>query len=229
MNRPGGPEISVIIAVRDGERYLDEAIRSVYGQTHTDLELIVVDDGSTDSTATIAASYPAARLLRLPASGVSSARNAGLAAARGTVIAFLDADDVWHPHKLSVQLAVLRRHPEVDHVTCRIELFLQAGHKRPAALREELFRQPQPGLIPSALCVRRTACDRVGPFDPRLGSSEDTDWFLRAADAGLKHKALEDVLVRKRVHPGCASLRPPAGPSALTAVVGASLRRRRGA
>lgn len=227
MRHPVPPIVSVILPVRDGERYLEEAIQSVLGQDLTEFELVIVDDGSTDSTPRIAASYPTAHYLRLAPSGVSAARNAGVGASRAEYLAFLDADDVWHPAKLRSQIDVLRRHAEIGYVTCQAELFLQKGCDRPASLRPELFAAPQPALIPSALCVRRTVFDRVGPFDPRLTLSEDTDWFLRAKDAGIQHHLLPEVLVRKRVHPGSVSLRGTQGPSPLLSVIRDSIHRRR--
>ena len=227
MRHPTPPIVSVILPVRDGERYLDEAVRSVLGQELAELELVIVDDGSTDSTPRIAASYPAARYLRLEPCGVSAARNAGVQASRGEYLAFLDADDVWHPAKLRSQVDILRRHAEIGYVTCQAELFLQKGCERPASLKPELFSSPQPALIPSALCVRRSVFERVGPFDPRLALSEDTDWFLRAKDAGFIHHLLPEVLVRKRVHPGSVSLRGTPGPSPLLSVLRDSIHRRR--
>jgi GT2 family glycosyltransferase len=111
-------DFSVVIAVYNGEKTLNRAIDSVLAQTLPPLEVIVVDDGSTDETYRIAASYgPPVRVLRQENRGVSAARNAGVQAAQGEWVAFLDADDYYYPHRLALAAELIRNHPEVDFVT----------------------------------------------------------------------------------------------------------------
>jgi len=106
--------ISCIVPVFNGERYLGEALDSILGQTHRPLEIIVADDGSTDRTATVAAGYgDQIRYLYQPNAGTASACNLGLGAARGGFIAFLAADDLWHPEKLMRQMVRFRERPEL--------------------------------------------------------------------------------------------------------------------
>ena len=101
--------VSVVIPVRDGERYLAEAIDSALGQEGADVDLIVVDDGSTDASAEIAARYePAVRVLRIPSSGQGAARNHGVELAEGSYVTFLDADDVLTPQSLACRLDAFR-------------------------------------------------------------------------------------------------------------------------
>ncbi|WP_022948496.1 glycosyltransferase [Methylohalobius crimeensis] len=111
-------DISVVIAVYNGEKTLARAIDSVLEQTHPAREIIVVDDGSTDATAGIAAAYgPPVFLLQQPNRGVSAARNAGVEAAQGEWIAFLDADDYYYPQRLGLTAELIAEYPEVDFVT----------------------------------------------------------------------------------------------------------------
>jgi glycosyltransferase involved in cell wall biosynthesis len=105
--------VSVVVPVFAGERFLGDALDSVAAQTYPRTETIVVDDGSPDGSAQIAAARPGVRVLRERHRGVAAARNAGVSAVRGELIAFLDQDDEWQPHKLARQTAVLAERPEL--------------------------------------------------------------------------------------------------------------------
>ena len=192
--------VSVVIPVRDREDYLGEAIDSILAQDYNPLEVIVVDDGSTDGTPDVARSRPVTYLRQEP-SGVAAALNAGIAAARGELIAFNGSDDVWLPAKLPTQTRYLAEHPEADMVAAPLELLLEPGAERPSWLALEKRRPgdvlPQQGTW----LLRRRALERVGPFDTTL-EGEDTDWLLRARDAGLHIGVIEEPVLRYRVHAG---------------------------
>jgi glycosyltransferase involved in cell wall biosynthesis len=192
--------VSVIIPVFNGERFLAEAIESVLAQDYAPLELIVVDDGSTDGTPAIIARYLPAHCLRQANHGHAAAKNAGLAAAQGELIAFLDADDVWRRGKLAAQAAALRENPALAFVTCHCRLFRAPGADWPAWVKPEFYDQPQPAHLPSALLARRSAFERLGAFDPSFAHSDDSDWFMRARDAGLPGQMMPEVLYDRRVH-----------------------------
>jgi glycosyltransferase involved in cell wall biosynthesis len=128
----GAPRVSVVMPAYNAGRYIREAVASVLGQTEGDLELVVVDDGSTDDTAAIAATLGAAdprvRLVQQPNSGKPAiARNRGIRESRGEIVCFLDADDVWRPEKLAACLAVLDRRPDVQLVFHDVEYMTQDG------------------------------------------------------------------------------------------------------
>src|SRR5438132_1599837 len=115
--------VSVVIPVYNGERYLADAIQSVRDQTYQNFEVIVVDDGSTDGSADVAQRFgEAIRYVHQANGGVCKARNAGIAAARGAYIAFLDQDDLWLPDKLAAQVTYLDSHPEVGAVYCQCQV-----------------------------------------------------------------------------------------------------------
>jgi glycosyltransferase involved in cell wall biosynthesis len=204
------PGVSVIIPVRNGERFLAEAIESALRQTLPPLEVIVVDDGSTDATSEVARRYPV-RLISQAHGGISAARNRGIAESRGEFLTFLDHDDIWADRKLERQIAPLVARPELAYTQCRLLAFLEPGTERPARLHEECFTE---GFVPLAGCgvVRREAFERVGPFDPELAVGEDADWTLRAADAGLSMEVVDEPLTRYRIHRSNAThgLRAPA-------------------
>jgi glycosyltransferase involved in cell wall biosynthesis len=194
------PLVSVVIPVFAGERFLGEALDSVAAQTHPRVEVIVVDDGSPDASAEIAAARPGVRLLRESHRGVAAARNAGLAVAEGELIAFLDQDDQWLPDKLARQVQRLAERPELDLVLCHLEMTLVEGTPRPGWFEPVWLREPQAGYVPSAWMVRREAFERIGSFDTSYEIACDSDWLARAKDAGLRSEMLSGPLVRWRVH-----------------------------
>jgi glycosyltransferase involved in cell wall biosynthesis len=189
--------------------FLAEAIESVKQQTCRDIELIVVDDGSTDGTAALLAEQAAtARHVRLAHSGMPErARNAGLAAAQGELVAFLDDDDVWHPAKLERQAAVLDANPGAGYAYCDLRVLhpdgalsgprLEARHKRPARVFEHLLSGWS--IYPSCLMIRRAWLVRLGSIDEQPSSQGDFVYLLRLAHAAPAAIAPEP-LVHIRQH-----------------------------
>jgi glycosyltransferase involved in cell wall biosynthesis len=201
---PGGPAplVSCIVAVFNGERYLEEALRSILDQTYRPLEVIVVDDGSTDGTADVVARFgPRIRAVHQPNAGPAAARNRGLADARGDWVAFLDADDLWHPEKLTRQAARLRARPELDLSVTQIRNFwVPELREEEARCRGSRLSEPAPGYLTAALMARRSAFERVGRFEESWRHVHDTEWFARARDAGAVLEVLPEVLVYRRLH-----------------------------
>lgn len=194
---PSSP-ISVIIPVYNGAPYLGEAIESVLSQTVRPAEILVIDDGSTDCTAQVAKSYPV-RYICQSHQGVSVARNFGVAQSHGKLIAFLDADDLWLPHKLATQLEVLQTHPEVEAVFGQVEQFgtIENGERtRSVRFVGEAINAPHVGTM----LIRRDAFLRVGGFEPRWLVAQFVDWYARAEEANLRMHFFPEVLLRRRVH-----------------------------
>jgi glycosyltransferase involved in cell wall biosynthesis len=195
MSEPA-PRVSVIIPVFNCERYLDEALDSVMAQRIDSLETIVVDDGSTDDSAGVARRR-GARVIESAHGGVARARNLGLAAARGELIAWLDADDVWTEGSLRTRIEYLDAHPEVDFVYGSMEPYDDADRPPPDWLAPT--QNPDPvGWLPVFL-IRRPACDQTGEFDESMIVAEDFDWISRLKDAGAHGVRLDAVLVRHRL------------------------------
>ena len=194
------PLVSVIVPVFGGERFLGDGLDTVLAQTYPRIETIVVDDGSPDRSAEIAAAREGVRVLREPHRGVAAARNAGLSAARGELIAFLDQDDEWQAHKLARQAAVLAERPELALVLSHMEMTLVSGTPRPDWFEPAWLTSPTRGFVPSTWLVRREAFEQVGTFDTSYAIACDSDWLTRAKDQGLASEMLADVLVRWRVH-----------------------------
>jgi len=193
---------SVIIPVYNGARWLGPAIESVLAQDYRPVEIIVVDDGSSDASTEVALRYPGVRCLGQPNRGPGAARNAGMRVASGQYLAFLDADDLMPPTKLSLQIGYLEAHPEVGATMGRQQLRLEDGVVPPAwATRrtsggDVLASDRQPFTI----VVRRPVAEAVGPMDERLRFSEDTDWILRIGESGVGLDLLDEVVVVRRIH-----------------------------
>ncbi len=221
-----GPLVSVIIPVYNAAPYLAEAVESVWRQDYRPLEIIVVDDGSTDGSRDLAARLPGVQLYTQERKGAGSARNAGVKLANGSLLAFLDADDIWMSNKLSVQVEILESRPDVDIVFGHIEQFLSPelsdAQKRTLVCPTE----SQPAPIPSTLLMRRSAFERSGDFDNSGVYGETLDWYLRAKETGLNIVMHPEVLARRRIHGDNLGVREP-NPKAYLPMLKASLDRRR--
>jgi glycosyltransferase involved in cell wall biosynthesis len=194
--------ISVVVPAFRAARTLGETLASIRAQTLAPAEILVVDDGSPDETAAVAAAA-GARVLRQANAGVAAATNAGIAATAGNLVALCDADDLWLPEKLAVQAALLAD-PAVDAALCHFESFAC-----PTLPPEQRARMAVPGVKPgwlrSCLLLRRAAFRRVGDLDATLRVGEMVDWLDRARAAGLVFALAPEVLVRRRLHPGSLS------------------------
>lgn len=194
-----GPLISVVVPFFDNASYVVEAVESALAQTYRPVEIVLVDDGSTDGGWEAVQAYSGrATLIRQDNQGAGPARNTGLAAARGELIAFLDADDLWEPRKLERQVAVLRDDPALDVVCTMVREFL-SPELDPATAPLAPAPDPRPGAIPSAMLMRRESVDRVGPFNASR-TGHWADWWTRFADAGLRSTTIDEVLTRRRLH-----------------------------
>jgi hypothetical protein len=204
------PTISVLMPVRNGERFLAEAVESVLSQTFRDLELLVIDDGSTDSTPQILErlGIEDPRLVihrREPGPNLPEVLNFGAELARAPLLARLDADDVALPDRFQLQVAFLAAHPEVALVGGQVPLIDESGREIGRAeypltneeLQEALcHRNP---FVHSAMVMRREAFEEVGGYRPNFVHAEDLDLWLRLADVHRIANLPADV-VQYRIH-----------------------------
>ncbi|SVC88226.1 uncharacterized protein METZ01_LOCUS341080 [marine metagenome] len=204
LNVIDAPKISIIVPTYNRANLLGEALHSIINQTYQGFELIVVDDGSTDDTVETMKLFPRAKLLTLKEnSGVSKARNAGLASANGQFICFLDSDDLWDEKKLQVQVRWME-----NNIDCKIcytdEIWIRNGvrvnpMKKHRKFSGDIFRHCLDLCIvsPSSVMLRKELFDKIGNFDELLPACEDYDLWLRIA---LKHEFyfIEEPLITKR-------------------------------
>ena len=195
------PSVSVIIPIYNSVRYLAAAIESVLEQRHNPLEILVIDDGSADDGPAIASGYrPTVKVISIPHRGHPGARNAGVAASAGEFLGFLDADDLWTPSKLSLQLDAFANAPNVEAVFGHMQNFISPELSDDEQAKIVCNSTPLPGLLQGSMLIRREAFDRVGPFAEDRKMGDFLDWFGRAKLANLKMEMLPDTLVRRRIH-----------------------------
>jgi glycosyltransferase involved in cell wall biosynthesis len=221
------PLVSVIIAVKNGERFLASAIRSVLAQTYRPYEIIVVDGQSQDATAAIARSFADVRYIWQTSRGVAEAYNMGLEAALGDFIAFLSHDDEWTPDKLAVQIGYLIEHPEIYYTVARVKFFVEPGYSSPPGFRPEWLEGDHVAFLPETLVARRAVFDLVGRFDPAVSPADDVDWFARAKDLGIPVAVISQILLRKRIHNTNTVLTTPENDHLLLTILRNSLARKR--
>ena len=206
----GEPLVSVVIPAYNAEAYLAEAIDSVLAQTYPNIEIIVVDDGSRDGTASVAGRY-SGRIVYLyqDNSGQAGARNTGIRVSRGAFIGLLDADDAWEPEKISEQMKVFRDRPEIGAVNCGFFPMDAAGGVRDAvpaksfpdwrSFLEELSVHNV--LTASAVLAKRECFETAGLFDEQIKGAEDWDQWIRIARK-YPFGFIEKPLLRYRFHAG---------------------------
>jgi glycosyltransferase involved in cell wall biosynthesis len=228
------PRVSVLIGCWNNADTLERAARSILGQSVTDLELIVVDDGSTDATGEVARSLgdDRVRYLQLPHMGISPSLNAGLREARGELVAIQDADDWSEPQRLERQVAVLQARPEVAVVGCRMFEVDERGkplEPRTAFaagdVRRVLMRfNPIPN---SCVCMRRRAALDAGGYDPRYLYAMDYDLWLRLAERHTVVTLDEPLATRRMSSQNVAARKERAQIAETIAMRMRALRRRR--
>jgi glycosyltransferase involved in cell wall biosynthesis len=185
------PRVSVVVPVRDGRRFLRDALDSAAAQTLAPTEVVVVDDGSRDGSAELAEQL-GTRVLRQEREGQSAARNHGLRMTTSDLVAFLDADDVWPAESLERRVAAMRREPAAEIVFGQVREFADG--------REEDLGEPRPGLLFGSMLARRTALDRVGPFATEWRVGELMEWLFRARDMGVVELMTREVALHRRIH-----------------------------
>jgi glycosyltransferase involved in cell wall biosynthesis len=186
------PSVSVIIPAYNAEKYLPDAIRSVQSQAHSNLEIIVVNDGSTDGTRQIVQSFQGVIYIHQANQGPAVARNAGLRCAKGELITFLDADDMWHEQNLEQQIAALESNPTIDLTIGLTQLINPDGVP---------LGDPMCLFSLGSTLFKARVFQQIGLFDETLRFGEDTDLFMRIRESGtLKIKLLTTTAQYCRRH-----------------------------
>jgi glycosyltransferase involved in cell wall biosynthesis len=222
---PAEPSVGVVIAAWNAERWLAQALDSVLAQEHMPVDVLVIDDGSSDATGELARRYPPpVRVIGQANAGIGAARNRGVEQVSGDAVAFLDADDLMTPASIACRVRVLSSRPEIDLVFGTVRRFSLLVDGVPVAQNE-----PQPAHLPGAMLVRRTALAAVGPFPVQAHVAEGLDWLLRARELALGEVTVPEQVVWRRVHGENNSLRHREQIGEFAHALKASLDRRRAA
>lgn len=219
--------ISVIIPAYQGEQHLGATLGSIFAQSYRPLEIIVVDDGSTDGTAAVAQAFPQVRYIFQNNQGPPVARNTGLANCNGRFVAFLDADDLRPADTLEKQCEFLRTHPEVVCVLGWMTNFLDDGIELPNWLPASAMAGGSDALSLGASLIRREAFERVGNFDVNLWHGDDLDWFIRLREAELRMAVMNEVCLLRRIHSNNISSNQKARTQQYLRIIKAHINRRR--
>lgn len=197
--------VSYIVPVYNGERYLAQCIESILGQIVPPVEIIVVDDGSTDGSAQVAAGFgDRVSYVRQPRAGQSAARNLGVRLAAGDFLAFLDSDDLIHPTKLAMQLERFAARPTLELCDAYVRNFWSPEipeTERGLHARQKFTHSEQPrGHSIDTWLLRRELFEAVGGFNEQMPLGEDTDWYERVKESGARIETLDEILAFRRLH-----------------------------
>ena len=221
----GTVRVAAIVPLFNGRRFIREAIGSILAQEPRPSEIVVVDDGSTDGGGELLAGRPEIRLVRQTNAGEAAARNRGIRETAAPLIAFLDQDDVWLPRKLALQVACLEADPAIDIAFAQHRLMVEDGARW---FRQDALGRVLTAELPGTMIVRRSAFARIGPYREEIRLGSDVDWVLRARDAGLGFRLVEEILLLRRMHRANASIDQDAFMSGLLHAARASVRRKLG-
>jgi glycosyltransferase involved in cell wall biosynthesis len=190
------PFISVIIPAFNAERYIADAINSIFAQNYPNLEILVIDDVSTDNTLGILESFgDQIRIFKQEKNlGPAVARNVGIRNSKGSIIGFVDADDMWTPDHIEKELIYLL-HDQFDFVRGLTKFFKDEGDNK-IRYSEPLFMESLVG----ACLYKKSVIDMVGLMDEEMRQGEDLDWHIRFMEAGAKEKRLTDATLLYRRH-----------------------------
>jgi len=222
------PLISVIVPFYNQEKYLAEAIASIQAQDYPAVEIIAVDDGSTDNSATIVRQLaPDAQYIYQPQSGAGKARNSGAQLAQGDFLAFLDADDLWQQNKLSIQFQALKSNPTLTMVFGHVKQFVSPDLNEQERKKILIPKMIMPAHLPGSMLIKSVAFFQVGEFDTQWIVGEFIDWYLRAKDLGLNCKMLPDIVLLRRIHDSNSGIRNRDHYTDYARIIRAALKRRK--
>lgn len=217
MDQTANPTVSIVMCAYNAAPFIADTLRSVMAQTFQDFEVIVVNDGSTDNTEDVIASFPSAAqqliYLKQENKGPAAARNTGLQKARGRYVAILDSDDIWMPTYLETMVSLMQSNPTVDLYYPNAIFF--GGTHLDGLIYQEFRPSSEPVTLEKFLkrechvfisCIfKREILDQVGLFDERLRGSEDFDLWLRMLQHGYQFAFTREILVQYRAQPNSLS------------------------
>jgi len=193
------PTVSIIMAMKDAERFLQQALDSISAQSFKDYEVIVVDGGSKDNSPSIARSCSKTTLLKQQGTGLAQAWNQAISLARAPFLTFLDSDDLWVADSLEACISEFESDNKLEYVFGRTEFFLEGSDIRPPGYWRELLQRSHLAPVTGASMVRRSVANRIGMFDETMSVASDIPWFVELRETSVT-RPLDRLLLRKRLH-----------------------------
>ncbi len=196
------PLISVMMPTYNNGKYIKQAIESIYAQNYNNMEIIVVDDGSTDNTREILNQYKDVKYFYIEHKGISVARNMALEKSKGEYIAFLDSDDYWLPNKLNTQMQYFKDHPDCPIVFTKYENIFENEDlkKNKRAMHEKAIEDTFKQYLPSTV-LKKELFDKYGAFDEKFSGIEDAEFIYRISMKGINIKHyIDKVFYIRRIH-----------------------------
>ena len=189
------PLISVIMPTYNNGKYIKQAIESIYAQNYDNIEIIVVDDGSTDNTKEILKEYKNIKYFYIRHKGIPFARNLAIENSNGEYIAFCDSDDYWLPEKINTQIQYFKEHPDCEIVFTSLENFFEDENlkKDKRALKEKNFELINKYYLPTCL-IKKQLFDKIGVFKQDFQTGEDTEFLYRISTNGI---SIKNLITRK--------------------------------
>jgi glycosyltransferase involved in cell wall biosynthesis len=220
-------DISVILPVYNGAKYLRDCIESIINQSILPKEILIIDDGSTDNSAAIALQYPQLRYQKILNKGVANARNKGLEMASFEWIAFIDQDDLWTRDSLKSRMHALEDVTHSKIVIGRQKWFLHGMDTPPSWVKKELMQDSLDGYLLGCSLIHKDLFELYGTFDDSFRFASDFDWLFRLKDAAEDFLQVEDIVLEKRIHELNESRHAKASLAELTKAIYKSVLRKR--
>ncbi len=193
-------DITCIIPIYNGEKYIAECIESVLSQTLAISKVIVVNDGSEDNTLKVLEQFSGKiEVINKPHTGISDTLNMGIEAADTEYIAFIDADDTWDPGKTATQMEAIKKN-HVDMCFCGVKNFLSPEMTEQEKKMVRLGQPELKGYSKIAMLVQRDVFERVGLFDKKVLTGDFIEWYSRAMSEDVTHYFVDEILCRRRIH-----------------------------
>ncbi len=200
-HKSGNPLVSVIMTVYNGEKYVKEALQSIVDQTCPEKEIIVIDDGSTDNTVGIVTEFSNDLIYEYTEhAGIAAGWNRGVQKATGAYLSFLDADDLWPPHKLQKQVSFFRENPGVDIVFGYAREFSSPELSTTKTDSQKRKQQDIPGISAGTMMIEREKFLEIGLFDSKWRKGIFSDWYLRATERKVSVYMDRDIFLHRRIH-----------------------------
>jgi glycosyltransferase involved in cell wall biosynthesis len=201
VNKKMQPLVSVVMIVHNGEKYIREALESIFNQTYTNIEVIVIDDGSTDRTKQeIELTCKKIRYIFQEKSGIAVAMNRGVAESQGVFLSFLDSDDIWETTKMEKQVVYMQNNPDIFACFGYVKQFFSPELTKELTKSFYCPPDPVPGYHSGTMLIRKSEFLRIGLFDTKWQKGIFSDWFMRAKEKNISMHLFEDVFLYRRIH-----------------------------